>query len=284
MNKYLQEMFAICNAGAYPERQVYFYPLKNKLLKKHGVWDGHDLQEIEHYCWNCEGTGIDEWHDRGQCSSCNGTGIYRTVEVVLIRYRLGNKVYHSPTDIPAVQVAPKIVIKGLVRHKQPDREEFIKALKILLFLYDFPSFYSLMYELYRDSKPGQATYWCHFSVRNLIERWFYTIAILMSGAMPLWDYESVEVTYKSFEKYRLFSWIISPYDRYVYQRYLQLRVNKLKWFARLCLLFTGWSLIKYNAQGLWCKYSSLDDWKYYKHGYPALSHLQWILNAYRSEK
>lgn len=102
--------------------------------------------------------------------------------------------------------------------------------------------------------------------------------------MPLWDYESVEVIYKNYDKYRFFSWVIFPHERYVYQRYLQVRVNKFKWLARLCLFFTGWSLTRLNAQGLWCRYSSLGDWEYYKNGYPALQHLQWVLDAYRSKK
>lgn len=148
-------MFAICNAGAYLERQIYFYPLKNKLLKKYGIADGYDLQKIERQCWQCEGTGIDEWHDSEQCTFCEGTGIYKTVEIVLARCKLGKKVYHLPTDILSVQVAPKNIIRGLVCHKRPTRKEFLKALKILLLVYDFPSFYSLMYNIYQEKKRGR---------------------------------------------------------------------------------------------------------------------------------
>lgn len=281
MNKYLQKLFAICNSGAYPERKEYFYPVKTKLLKKHGIADGYDLQVIQQPCWTCDGTGFDEWHDGEQCEDCDGTGIYRTDKIVLARYKLGGRLYHSPVDIAVEKVAPKHTFDNYIRHEQPNYGEFLKALKIILLVYDFPSFYTLMYKINQARKDGESSYWRHFTIRNSLDRWFYTLAILISGAMPLWDSESVEVTFKNFDKYSLFSWVLRPYKNYMYQHYLLVRVNRFKWLVRICLMFTGWRLIKYNNQGLWCRHSSLKDCGYYEEGYPAFLHLEWILKAYK---
>jgi hypothetical protein len=288
MLKYFQDLFFVCNSGTYPEKEYYFYPLKDKLLRTHGKPDGYDLQIIHHRCWSCEGTGIyTHWDgDEEECDACEGTGIYRTVRVILARYILGQSVYHIPGKDYDLQdkSAPKNIIDGFIVHDDVDRDAVLRALKILLFRYDFPQFYSLMYELYRERKDGETVYWRRFLVTSFVSRLFYSAAILLSGTMPLWDSEGVEVAFKNCSKYKWLSWVMAPYEFHGHRRYRQVRVSQFKFIARLGLLFTGWSLAKYNANGLWCRDVEKGSFTTCKsRDTNSLNHYQWILNAYRRD-
>ncbi len=289
MLKYFRDLFFVCNSGAYSEKEDYFYPLKDKLLKKHGKPDGYDLQVIDHKCCSCDGEGYLEFSDNSRelCEDCEGTGIYKTARVILSRYILGKRIYHIPSNDYALldESAPKSTINGFIAHDDIDREAVLRALKILLFRYDFPQFYSLMYELYRERKEGEAVYWHRFEVSDFVDRLFFTSAILLSGAMPYWDNEAVEALTKDYFKYKWLSWVLSPHKRYMRRHYLQLRCVRFKMLARLGLYFTGWKLDKYNANGLWCRYVAFESFsKYIPTNVYSLNHYQWILNAYKKDK
>lgn len=286
MLKYFQDLFFVCNSGAYPEKEYYFYPLKDKLLRKYGKPDGYDLQVIHHRCWSCEGTGIyTHWDgDEEECEACEGTGIYRTVRVILARYILGQSVYHIPSKDYNLRdkSAPKNIIDAFIVHDDVDREAVLRVLKILLFRYDFPQFYSLMYELYKERKEGEIVYWRRFLVSSFVNRLFYSAAILLSGAMPLWDSKGVEVVFKNCFKYKWLSWVMVPYEHYVHYRYRHVQVRRFKFIARLGLFFTGWNFSKYSTNGLWCRYVARESFTAYKpRNMVSLDHYQWILNAYR---
>ena len=71
--------------GISSDRKIKFYPLKNKLLPKYGVFDGWDLQRFDKECWDCNGAG---------CYRCRDTGIYETKRIMLDRYKIGNFLFY----------------------------------------------------------------------------------------------------------------------------------------------------------------------------------------------
>lgn len=89
-----------------PLNRTEFYALKERLLRKHGRFCGHELQEIKKECWG------DRWwvgqydHDDGhnppipcgpKCTRCGGTGIYDIRWVRLERWEWCGYVFHRPT-------------------------------------------------------------------------------------------------------------------------------------------------------------------------------------------
>jgi hypothetical protein len=98
MNKLFQYLFHLANSANYPQKHELFYPLKKQLLRTHAIADGWDLQKIERGCWTCNGAGKSEWHDYDECPSCEGTGIYDINHHCLLRFKLGDRIYHTPTD------------------------------------------------------------------------------------------------------------------------------------------------------------------------------------------
>jgi hypothetical protein len=127
-----------------------FYPFKDRMLKRFGVMVGYDTQELEKFCWTCEGSG---WFlEREKCDSCGGTGIYRTTTVYLQRWELSGDVYHVPVhffgDIPEEfrRRGPVQEFEGLIR-KLPSNEEraaAVRSFRRLLIRFEPLTFLSLM--------------------------------------------------------------------------------------------------------------------------------------------
>lgn len=96
MLTFLQYQFYLANAADYKGKQQFFYPLKHRLLQRHAISDGWDLQTITKRCWNCGGTGK-HWTGE-ECYRCDGTGIYSQRTHFLQRWKLGDRVYHCPVE------------------------------------------------------------------------------------------------------------------------------------------------------------------------------------------
>lgn len=87
-----------------------FYALKDRLLRRYGVPDGEDVQEIIKECW-CNG-------DYGtRCYKCRGTLVYDRKWVRLQRWRFGKYVFHQPIETLRVpREGWNVNIRGLVQH------------------------------------------------------------------------------------------------------------------------------------------------------------------------
>ena len=93
-----------------------FYRLKEAICHRFGRLDGEDIQQIQRECWDCGGSGFDNWID-DYCSRCGGDGIYECVYVRLERWRIAGHVFHRPAgrvhNVPAQRRAN---IKGKIKH------------------------------------------------------------------------------------------------------------------------------------------------------------------------
>lgn len=103
--RYILDLFHYCNSANYCGKST-FYWLKPRVLKRFGEPDGWDIQQINKECWGCYGDG---------CHRCDGTGIYYSNTYWLLRFRLGDRVYHQPSNsLPSG--LPNSTIHGKVRH------------------------------------------------------------------------------------------------------------------------------------------------------------------------
>lgn len=124
-----------------------FYAIKTRLLKKHGVFIGHDVQHIPgKKCFSCQGTGIytgysyydgSMWEDI--CYQCNSGWYKRPMWVVLERYRFGKYVFHQPLKkvwhIHDVDIPNAVKIDGYIDHKLT--KHGLDCLHLLYILFDF---------------------------------------------------------------------------------------------------------------------------------------------------
>ena len=116
-----------------------FYPYKAQILKRYGVPDGYDVQRIKKECWVCKGEGVsfNPFSQRNPgltlvfCRHCNGTGLYRNSTHYLQRYRLGDRIYHTPTPKDELIGDEREAIRGFVEHSYvspyPDHELSIQV-------------------------------------------------------------------------------------------------------------------------------------------------------------
>lgn len=160
--------FRQANAHPLPYfKKIYFYPFKDKFLRRFAERDGYDLQVIEHECWDCAGNG---------CHSCDD-GVYRRVEVWLERWVLPDgAVYHKPANhYPAGRVH-KHKINGLIRHQNVTESQAVRALLRLALYYDRALFLRLVELRFRSCSAvaavvnGQARF--RFHLRNKYIRLF----------------------------------------------------------------------------------------------------------------
>ena len=134
------------NAADYPDKRTWFYPFKTDFLRCHAITDGLDLQIIKDRCW-C-GDGI--WRGReftvperywDTCWRCDGSGIYRTRRVVLIRWLLDDALFHEPSNFDRVQRGGadyRNIINGLIKHPGVDSDLGRRAMLKLFLIYDRP--------------------------------------------------------------------------------------------------------------------------------------------------
>lgn len=138
-------------------KKMHFYPFKTRLLRRHGVPDGADLQIIDLPCNRCL-NGV--WHslysERHEiCYNCGGTGVYRTDAVVLQRWLFGGRVFHEPTkrftglDVWDSERMCELLdgpwrskIDGLVKHEPVPGAEARRAWLALLWRFEREQFYA----------------------------------------------------------------------------------------------------------------------------------------------
>ncbi len=107
-----------------------FYAMKEKILARYGHCCGEDFQEITLRCNSCHGTG--GLYEPGGCYKCGGDGIYRRYWVRLIRWAIGDYVFHQPAE--RLDSRPyKVNIKGYVRHEMRGRKCWLACLVLALF-------------------------------------------------------------------------------------------------------------------------------------------------------
>lgn len=117
-----------------------FYEVKNRILVKHGVNVGYDVQHIEgKKCFTCGGTGIYHgYYSRDTCWNCFD-GWYRRPEWnVLERVRLGKYVFHQPKE--RLYKDPKFQTIGTVDGYISHQSSYWGALAALTlsFIYNTP--------------------------------------------------------------------------------------------------------------------------------------------------
>lgn len=138
-------------ANSYPSAidKERFYAMKSRILQRWGTPDGRDIQHIEgKQCWTCYGSGIyvgiywisgDEWQDT--CNRCFGSGWFKSpVWVVLERYRIGNFVFHQPTDRlykAPESLEPTNQIEGYIEHRDYGWRKPIWAAIVLGLIFDW---------------------------------------------------------------------------------------------------------------------------------------------------
>lgn len=151
MSRWFRHQFHIANSAAYLYKDDYFYPLKHRLLQEYGFYDGWDLQTITHFCWRCEGSGIDPYlgDDDESCERCGGDGIWSQRKHYLLRWILGDRLYHVPTN--AVQSGlPKKSFLGKLHHDSRwSASEGERAMMWLLLRYEPQTWLRLQTHLLR---------------------------------------------------------------------------------------------------------------------------------------
>ena len=73
-----------------------FYEIKNDLVEYLYKF-GYCIDARKHIkkfeCWNCDGTGKDDWNDGCDCISCNGTGIHHQFILYAFAFRVGKRIW-----------------------------------------------------------------------------------------------------------------------------------------------------------------------------------------------
>lgn len=140
------QWLASANAGDYPEKKFWFYPFKSRFCREHGVPDGMDLQVIEKKCWcgdgifrGIEGTRPERFWE--ECNRCGGSGIFETRHVVLLRWRVGDRLFHEPSDwVSHAEYLPGKAyhqrFEGLIRHPEVPADTARRSMEKLMFRYE----------------------------------------------------------------------------------------------------------------------------------------------------
>lgn len=122
-----------------PHWRSEFYALKSELMRRHGTFCGHDLQEIRKECW-----GPWERDDYGEysptkclgenCPKCDGSGLFDVRWVRLERWEWCGFSFHCPSGDTRVPPEPgtHIAIHGLIAHPNYGRASQEAALWLLL--------------------------------------------------------------------------------------------------------------------------------------------------------
>lgn len=118
LTRALSRLLWLANASPPTGCRREFYAVKDAILRRWGRPDGHDWQEITHYCWRCEGGGIvdDGWGEDDRCPKCGGTGIWDRFWVRLERWEIGGRVFHRPAERVWGRPDEPVAIVGRVEH------------------------------------------------------------------------------------------------------------------------------------------------------------------------
>lgn len=148
---------ALANAGKFPEKKFWFYPFKTRFLRRHALPDGFDLQIITLKCWCGDGIfrGIDCQRAKKfwePCDRCGGSGIYVTKRIPLIRWLIGDHLFHEPSpwvaDHPSMEY--KQTFEGLIQHQEVPERSARRAMEKLMLRYEPETFLRLWMHRWRD--------------------------------------------------------------------------------------------------------------------------------------
>jgi hypothetical protein len=122
-------------------KDINFYAIKNKLLKKYGKHICYDVQFIEgKQCFSCDGTGIyyesEEDSEIEYCYKCASTGWYKkNTWNILEKVQFGKFTFHQPYQRAFVKPDISIpFITGYIEHKKSKYGWLAKS--ILFLIYD----------------------------------------------------------------------------------------------------------------------------------------------------
>ena len=143
-------------------KNEHFYAIKNRLIKKYGVFIGYDVQFIEgKKCWSCGETGVYKginWRTdesfEDKCWHCLDGWYKSPVWNILGKYQFGKYTFHQPYQ--RVYSKPDIsspVIEGYIEHKKSRWSSFACFVLFLLFEKNFLKRY------YRESGNGWYLRW-----------------------------------------------------------------------------------------------------------------------------
>jgi hypothetical protein len=124
-----------------------FYTMKDRILARHGVIVGTDIQRIVLKCRVCDGTGLWHYwepHRADTCERCWGSGVYRTDFHRLERWQLAGYTFHRPIGrIEGPVDAAEVTIDGKITHAPRDAQQALNAAALLAFVYSDRLFRSL---------------------------------------------------------------------------------------------------------------------------------------------
>jgi hypothetical protein len=124
-----------------------FYTMKDRILARHGVIIGTDIQRIVLKCRVCDGTGLWHYwepHRADTCERCWGSGVYRTDFHRLERWQLAGFIFHRPIGrIDGHVDDADVTIDGKITHAPRDAQQALNAAAILAFVYSDRLFRSL---------------------------------------------------------------------------------------------------------------------------------------------
>lgn len=128
-------------ANAHPSndwKKRWFYPFKDKFMRRYASMDHYDLQIIEKECWGEDGQG-----GCLGCSRCED-GIYSSRQIVLERWQFPNgDLYHRPSNWFSRCDGYRNTIKGYIKHSDVSERQAELALLRLSLRYDRCLFYDL---------------------------------------------------------------------------------------------------------------------------------------------
>lgn len=126
IQRLLATLLHYANADTGATYRQEFYALKERLLRRYGRFDGHQIQEIKKLCWGPWGH---EYGERAGCKGegcphCRGTGVFDIRWVRLERWVWQGYVFHRPVDdtriIPS-PYPPANMIHGRIEHPRYGR-------------------------------------------------------------------------------------------------------------------------------------------------------------------
>lgn len=281
MLRLFERLLYIANSSKYSEKDEYFYPLKNRLLLRHAVYDGYDEQVINKDCWNCNGTGIDKWDT--DCDKCNSSGIYEVKKYYLKRYILNNRLYHSPQFMKPDGEC-KETIEGLIQHEPIASLTGKRACKWLMLRYDFLRLLKLelfnLTEIITSPMPKR-----FILANNIAEKLFVSGASLFSGHAPYyWTEETVKVVklHKDANLSHL-TWVLRAWQRARFTKKLKVYFNPLLIpIFILGSVFTGWMPCKISHNHILLSVTNDDDYMD-SYQYYSFYHFKWMCRAYRKD-
>lgn len=153
----ITHLLTLANAGAYQGKREWFYPFKDRFLRRWARRDGYDKQVLTHKCWGCNGTktyktcyrcnylgGCDRCNNfyigpEGECFRCGGTGIHRIDTVWLERWVFGGRVFHVPVSawhLPVLISPPVVTYTDIIRHAPVDHDRAYRAALMLFAIFE----------------------------------------------------------------------------------------------------------------------------------------------------